>query len=57
MAAIRKRSQTAPSELVRFVSEQNIEWYRKLLGESKDEAQRLTISKLLADEEAKLRRM
>jgi hypothetical protein len=55
MEAIRKRVQAAPSDLERFVSEQNIAWYRKLLGASKDETQRLTIMKLLADEVAKLR--
>ena len=46
-----------PSDLERFVSEQSIARYRKLLGESKDETQRLTIAKLLADEVAKLRKM
>lgn len=57
MEAIRKRVEAAPSDLERFVSEQNIARYRKLLGESKDETQRLTIAKLLADEVAKLRKM
>jgi len=41
-------------DLERFVSEQNIARYRKLLGETKDETQRLTITRLLADEVAKL---
>jgi len=57
MEAIRKRVEVAPSDLERFVSEQNIARYRKLLGESKDETRRLTIAKLLADEVAKLRKM
>lgn len=56
MEAIRKRAEVAPSELDRFVSEQNVAWYRKLLGESKDETQRLTIAKLLADEVTNLRK-
>jgi hypothetical protein len=56
MESIRKRIET-PSSLERFVSEQNIEMYRKLLGESKDETQRLTIARLLADELAKLQTM
>jgi hypothetical protein len=57
MEEIRKRVEVAPSDLERFVSEQNIARYRKLLGESKDETQRLTIAKLLADVVAKLRKM
>jgi hypothetical protein len=52
-----KRVEVTPSDLERFVSEQNIARYRKVLGESKDETQRLTIPKLLADEVAKLRKM
>lgn len=44
MEEIRKRVEVAPSDLERFVSEQNIARYRKLLGESKDETQRLTIA-------------
>jgi hypothetical protein len=56
MEAIRKRVEAAPSDLERFVSEQNIARYRKLLEESKDETQRLTIAKLLADGVAKLRK-
>ncbi len=55
MEAVRKRPQAAGSDLERFVSEQNVALYRKMLGESKDETQRLTIAKLLADEVAKLR--
>ena len=54
MEAIRKHVQAAPSDLERFVSQQNIARYRKLLGESIDETQRLTIARLLADEVAKL---
>ena len=36
-----------------FVHRKNLEHYRKLLAELKDEAQRQTLMKLLADEEAK----
>ena len=57
MKAIRNRVEAASSDLDRFVSEQNVAWYRKLLGESKDETQRLIIAKLLADEVANLRKM
>jgi len=57
MEAVRKHVQAAPSDLERFVREQNIARYRKLLGESQDETRRLTIAKLLADEVAKLREM
>ena len=56
MEAIRKRAEAAPLDLDKFVSEQNVAWYRKLLGESKDETQRLIIAKLLADEVANLRK-
>ncbi len=55
MEDVRKRAGAAPSDLERFVCEENIELYRKLLGERKDEGQRLTIAKLLSDEQAKLR--
>ncbi len=47
--------EVARCDLDRYVCRENIARYRKLLGESRDEAQRLTIEKLLADEEAKLR--
>lgn len=57
MEAIRKRAEAAPSDLDKFVSEQNVAWYRKLLGETKDETQRLIIAKLLADEVANLRKI
>jgi hypothetical protein len=50
-----KQAQSVPSDLEKFVCEGNIAWYRKLLGERKDEGQRLTIAKLLSDAEAKLR--
>lgn len=53
--SVRKRVQAGPSDLDRFVIEQNIALYRKLL-EGKDEAHRPTILKLLADEVAKLRK-
>lgn len=55
MEAFPKRIEAASSDLERFVREQNIARYRKLLGESKDELQYRTIAKLLADEIAKLR--
>jgi aminoglycoside phosphotransferase len=57
MKAIRKRVEAASSDLDRFVSEQNVASYRKLLEKSKDETQRLIIAKLLADEVANLRKM
>ena len=38
----------------RFVSQQNIERYRKLLDRSTDEAQRRVIFKLLAEEQEQL---
>jgi rubrerythrin len=37
----------------RFVSQQNIERYRKLLDRTTDEAQRRVIFKLLAEEQEK----
>jgi rubrerythrin len=40
-----------------FVSQQNIERYRKLLDRSTDEAQRRMISKLLAEEQEKFRQV
>ncbi|QWG12216.1 hypothetical protein KMZ29_21235 [Bradyrhizobium sediminis] len=55
MESVRKRVQAGPSDLDKFVIEQNIALYRKLL-ESKDEAHRPAILKLLADEVAKLRK-
>ncbi len=56
MEEIRKQVQAVPSDLERFVREKNIAWYRKLLGERRDERQRLIIAELLTGEEAKLRR-
>ena len=55
MRTIRKRDEAEPFELQSYVCRENIARYRRLLGESRDELQRLTIEKLLADEEAKLR--
>jgi hypothetical protein len=55
MKDIQKRVDVGPSDLERFICEENIARYRKLLREGKDESQRLTIAKLLSDEEAKLR--
>ncbi len=52
---IRTSIEAARCDLERFVVRENITRYRKLLGESQDEVQRLTIEKLLAAEEAKLR--
>ena len=57
MEAIRKRVEAVPSDLDKFVSEQNVAWYRKLLGESKDGTQRLIIAKLLANEFANLQKI
>jgi hypothetical protein len=56
MEGIPKRMGAAPSNIDKFVTEQNVARYRKLLGESKDEEQRLTIAKLLADELEHLRK-
>ncbi len=56
MKAIGKSVAAAQSDHERFVCEQNIARYRKLLGESKDETQRLIIGRLLADEVAKRRK-
>ena len=39
----------------RFFSEKNIERYRRMLADLRDEAQRRLILKLLAEEEAKLK--
>jgi hypothetical protein len=39
----------------RFVHEENIRRYRKLLEEEKDEEKRTMIRKLLAEEEARIR--
>jgi hypothetical protein len=39
----------------RFFSQRNIERYRRMLANPRDEAQRRLILKLLAEEEAKLR--
>ena len=40
-------------DLTGFVHRMNLEHFRRLLAESKDEAQRQILMKLLADEEAK----
>jgi hypothetical protein len=56
MEAIRKRARAVPSDLEKFVREQNIAAYRKLLGDINDEARRATIAKLLNDELAKLKK-
>ncbi len=57
MRTIRTGAEAARCDLERFVCRENIARYRKLLGESRDETQRLTIEKLLAAEETKLRDM
>ena len=41
----------------RFVSQQNLQHYRKLLHRSTDEAQRWVIFKLLAEEQEKLSKL
>jgi len=56
MEAIRKRVRATPSDLEKFVNEQNIAAYRKLLGEIKDETRRATIAKLLNGELAKMKK-
>ena len=44
------------SDLDKFVNEQNVALYRKLLAIDKDETRRRAISQLLADQMAKLRK-
>jgi hypothetical protein len=39
----------------RFFTQKNVERYRKMLADPRDEAQRRVILKLLADEEGKLK--
>jgi hypothetical protein len=39
----------------RFIHEQNLAHYRKILSETTDPKKRQTVLKLLADEQAKLR--
>lgn len=56
MKAVRKRIEKVPSDLDKFVSEQNVARYRKLLDESTDETNRRVIIRLLADQMAKLRK-
>lgn len=56
MEAVRKRIEKVPSDLDKFVSEQNVARYRKLLDESTDETNRRVIIRLLADQMAKLRK-
>ena len=56
MEAVRKRIEKVPSDLDKFVSEQNVARYRKLLDGGKDETNRRVIIRLLADQMAKLRK-
>lgn len=56
MEAVRKRIEKVPSDLDKFVSEQNVARYRKLLDESTDETNRRVIIRLLADQMAELRK-
>lgn len=56
MEAVRKRIEKVPSDLDKFVSEQNVARYRKLLDGSTDETNRRVIIRLLADQMAKLRK-
>lgn len=55
MDAIGKRERKKSTDLDRFVSEQNIALYRKLLNPETDESQRRTILRLLKEESAQLR--
>ena len=55
MDAIGKRERKKSTDLDRFVSEQNIARYRKLLHPETDESQRRTILRLLKKESAQLR--
>jgi hypothetical protein len=55
METARKRAGAAPVDLDRFVSEQNVARYRKLLDARTDENERRIIVRQLADEMAKLR--
>ncbi len=50
MNAIRRRYSPRAADLDRFVNEQNINRYRKLLDPRMDEAQRATILRLLESE-------
>lgn len=50
-----KRAKAAPSDLDRFVSEQNVARYRKLLDTSIDDNERRIVIQQLADQMAKLR--
>jgi hypothetical protein len=52
MDAIGKRERKKSTDLDRFVSEQNIARYRKLLNPETDESQRRTILRLLKKESA-----
>jgi hypothetical protein len=56
MEAVRKHIEKVPSDLDKFVSEQNVARYRKLLDGSTDETNRRVIIRLLADQMAKLRK-
>jgi hypothetical protein len=48
--AVRRRYLPGAADLERFISEQNIARYRKLLGPEMDESQRSTIFQLLESE-------
>lgn len=54
MESFRERSAPDTSDMERFVSEENIAHYRKLLDAALDEDQRRTILHLLADQMARL---
>lgn len=49
-----KRAKAAPSDLDRFVSEQNVARYRKLLDASIDDNERRIVIQQLADQMTKL---
>ena len=55
METLRECSEVVVSDMDRFVSEQNVARYRKLLDPGTDERQRRTILQLLKQEKANLR--
>ena len=55
METARKRAGAVPADLDRFISEQNVARYRKLLDARTDENERRIIVQQLADEMAMLR--
>ena len=54
MEAVRKHIEKVPSDLDKFVSEQNVARYRKLLEASIDDNERRIVIRQLADQMTKL---